>query len=189
MTQFREPDHDIHPLILDRWSSRSFDKKAIPQDVLHSLFEAARWAPSAMNAQPWKFIVVTSQADMNTFNSFIYDGNLTWCKEASAYALLYSEKFYENGDVNRAHSFDAGAASMLLALEAENQGLATHMMGGFDSHKARETLHISEQYDLHVVIAIGYRGNKSKLPEALQQRERPNGRHPIESFVTFGLND
>jgi nitroreductase len=142
-----------------------------------------------MNAQPWKFIVVTSQADMNTFNSFIYDGNLTWCKEASAYALLYSEKFYENGDVNRAHSFDAGAASMLLALEAENQGLATHMMGGFDSHKARETLHISEQYDLHVVIAIGYRGNKSKLPEALQQRERPNGRHPIESFVTFGLND
>jgi nitroreductase len=187
LSQYREPNHDIHPLILDRWSSRSFEQKEIPSDELNSLFEAARWAPSAMNAQPWKFIVATSENDKETFNSFIYEGNLTWCKNASVYALLYSDKYYENGDSNRAHGFDAGAASMLLALEAENQGLATHMMGGFDQVKAREVLKIPDHYDLHVIIAIGYRGAKEKLPEGLQLREQPNGRNPIESFVKFGI--
>jgi nitroreductase len=185
MTNLREPDFDINPIFIERWSSRSYVKKPIPHEELMSLFEAARWTPSAMNAQPWRFLVGTTEEDHAKFGSVIFDRNWAWCKEASVFALLYSDKFYENGDENRSHTFDAGAASFALALEAENQGLATHMMGGFDNAKAREVFQIPDHYELHVIIAIGYRGPKENLPAELQLREQANNRNKVETFVSF----
>lgn len=182
----RNPDYPILPVFLERWSPRSYEEREIPEDVLFSLFEAARWAPSANNLQPWQFIIARTPADKEKFLSFLYEGNARWCKHASAFALLLSSKVKPDGSANGNHAFDAGTSWGYLALEAVNQGLAAHAMAGFDAVKARETLNIPEEYALHCVISIGYRGSPSQLPEELQEREQPSGRRPLAESLHEG---
>ncbi len=188
VNDFRKPDFEISPQFINRWSPRSFVEKDISEEVLFSVFEAARWAPSASNMQPWRFVIARTQEDLEKFHSFIVPGNLTWAKHASALAVIISETKTERGE-NAWHAFDAGTAWSHLALEAANKGLVTHAMGGFDKEKARQVLNVPDEYALHAVIAIGFQGEKDALPENLQEREIPSGRRPLKESLfegTFG---
>lgn len=185
VAQFRQPTYEIDPVFVNRWSPRSFSEKEVPEEVLLSLFEAARWAPSAFNLQPWRFIIARSQEAREQFHSFIGEFNLTWCKKAPAFTLIISKVTSEHGD-NRSHAFDTGAAWGSLSLEAVHKGLITHPMTGIDFDKAREVLQIPDDYAINALVAIGYQGEKDALPEALQQREQPSPRRPLEESIFEG---
>ncbi|MEW9673314.1 nitroreductase family protein [Ammoniphilus sp. 3BR4] len=183
--KFRQPTYEIDPVFLNRWSPRSFLEKEVPQDVLLSLFEAARWAPSAFNLQPWRFILARTKEDREKFYPFIGEFNRTWCEKAPVLALIISKVASDNGP-NRSHSFDTGSAWGYLALEAVKKGLITHPMTGFDFDKAREALNVPEDYAIEALIAIGYQGEKNALPDHLQQREQPSPRRPLEESLFEG---
>ncbi|WP_106496749.1 nitroreductase family protein [Lentibacillus sp. Marseille-P4043] len=185
--EFRKASHDIDPIFIKRWSPRSFLNKEVPCDVLHSVFEAARWAPSAANIQPWRFITARSQEDREKFLSFIYEGNVAWCDKAPVLVAVVSKMDSEfTGGDNPTHAFDTGAAWGYLALEAARKGLATHAMGGFDREKAKEVLNIPENYVVHAIVALGYKGEKELLLEQFQEREKPSNRNEVEEFMFEG---
>ncbi|NEW06474.1 nitroreductase family protein [Paenibacillus sp. SYP-B3998] len=179
----RQPDHEINPQFLTRWSPRSFKEQEVPENVLLSLFEAARWSPSGSNLQPWRFIIARSIEERAKFHPFIAAGNREWCEKAPVLAVLVSHTKTANGNTNPSHAFDAGTSWGYLALEAANQGLITHAMGGFDRQQAREALGVPEDYDIHAVIAIGYRGPIDALADKFQEREVPSNRQPLDSFL------
>ncbi|WP_407269636.1 nitroreductase family protein [Radiobacillus sp. PE A8.2] len=183
--QHRTADYEIDPIYINRWSPRSFQDKQIPDDILLSLFEAARWAPSSMNLQPWRFIIARTEEDRARFHSFINEMNLTWAKKAPVFALLISEREHEKGK-NGSHKFDAGAAWGYLALEAVRKGLITHPMGGIDRDKAREVLQIPDNFTVDALIAIGYQAEKEALPEDVQKREKPSPRRPLTETLYEG---
>lgn len=185
-TLFRKAEHDIDPVYLNRWSPRSFLDKDVPDDMLWSLFEAARWAPSAYNLQPWRFVIARTPEDREMFHSFISEFNLAWCRKAPVLVLMLSQRVTDRGE-NLSHAFDTGAAWGFLALEAVRKGLVTHPMTGFDMEKARETLRIPDEYAIQALIAIGYQGPREALPEGLQEREQPSQRRPLGSFVYEGM--
>lgn len=186
--QKRKADYPIADIFLNRWSPRSFLEKEVPEELLMSVFEAARWAPSANNRQPWYFIVARTKEEKEKFYQFINEGNLQWCKKAPVLALLISKRRNENGE-NRYHAFDAGTCWGFLALQAVKNGLITHPMGGINREKARDLLNIPDDFDIHIVIAIGYQGEKEDLPKPFQNRELPNDRRPLKDSLfqgTFG---
>lgn len=178
--QLRQSDHEIDPIFINRWSPRSFLKKEVPEEVLMRVFEAARWAPSANNSQPWRFILARTQAERELFYSFIFERNLEWCKNAPVLAVLISD------NQNRMDAFDSGTAWGFLSLQAIKEGLKTHAIGGFDKDKAREVLNIPEEYNVQVAIAIGYQGEKDALPEDFQARELPSNRRPLVETIFEG---
>ncbi|WP_078433193.1 nitroreductase family protein [Metabacillus halosaccharovorans] len=188
VSTIRKPNFEVSPQFINRWSPRSFLEKEIPENVLFSLFEAARWAPSASNIQPWRFIIARTKEDLEKFHSFIMPGNLVWCKKAPVLAVVASKKTTERGP-NSWHAFDAGTAWGYLALEAHKKGLVTHAMGGFEKEKAREVLNVPDDIEIHAVIAIGYQGEKEILPENLQEREQPSDRRPLKELLFEGTFD
>ncbi len=183
--KFRKPTHEIDDIFINRWSPRSFSEQKIPKDILLSLFEAARWAPSAFNIQPWRFIIAHTKESREKFYSFISESNLSWCKKAPVLTLIISEKENDRGE-NRSHSFDAGTAWGFLSLQAIKCGLITHPMSGFDFEKARKVLEIPDNYEIQACIAIGYQSDRENLPKQLQEREEPNGRRPLEESIFDG---
>lgn len=183
----RKAEHDIDPVFLNRWSPRSYKSDPVPEDVLFSLFEAARWAPSGNNEQPWRFIMARTQEDRERFYPFIAEGNRIWCEKAPVLTLILSKTDTSRDTPNRTHAFDAGAAWACLALEATRQGLIAHAMGGFDREQAKVVLGIPEGYEPQAVIAIGYQGDQDVLPEALQEREKPSGRRELGETVFEGV--
>lgn len=186
--QYRQAHYEIDPVYLKRWSSRSFTNEDVPEDILYSLFEAARWAPSAGNHQPWRFIIARSETDRKKFLTFMKRGNATWCDKAPVLVAVVSQKKWEDDDkdYNPTHAFDTGAAWGFLAMEATRKGLVAHAMGGFDREKAKATLNIPKDYDVHAIIAIGYRGDKQNLSPDLQARENPSTRKSIKAFISEG---
>lgn len=184
----RKAAYDIDPIYIKRWSPRSFTDQAIPDDVLYSLFEAARWAPSAANMQPWRFIIARTPADKENFLSFIDDGNVIWCQNAPVLVAVASRMDNpKSGKENRTHAFDTGTAWGFLALEANRKGLITHAMGGFDREKAKAALRLPKNFAVHAIVAIGYQGDKEALPKHLQEREQPSDRYDISTFVFEGM--
>jgi Nitroreductase len=179
----RQPDHPVHPLILNRWSPRSYSDRPVTDEVLLTVLEAARWAPSASNAQPWRFYVARTEAEHEIFRTFIRPTNRLWTDKAPVLLLLASEKLKENGDPNGAHAFDSGAAWGLLALQANLLGLSTRAVGGFDAGKAREVLGTPEHIALHAVIALGYQGDLDTLEASFHEREIPNSRRPLQDSL------
>lgn len=187
---FRKPTYEIDDVFISRWSPRSFSEQEIPENILLSLFEAARWAPSAFNYQPWRFIIAHTEESREKFYSFISEFNLSWCKKAPVLALIVSEKENEQGE-NKSHSFDTGTAWGFLSLQATKCGLITHPMTGFDFEKARKVLEIPDNFELQALIAIGYQDERENLPKQLQEREEPNGRRPLKESIfdgEFGQN-
>jgi nitroreductase len=184
--EHRQPDFEIHPQFLTRWSPRAFSEQEVTDEVLLSLFEAARWSPSSSNLQPWRYIIARTPEDRVKFQSFLIPFNAEWASKAPVLAVLISHKKTPNGNLNTTHAFDAGTSWGYLALEAANQGLITHAMAGFDADKARSVLEIPEDYDLQTVIAIGYRGAKESLSEVLQEREIPSTRRPVKESLFEG---
>lgn len=192
MSTARNATHPVHPMFTERWSPRSFTGEVLPQEVLQSLFEAARWAPSASNMQPWRFLY--GHAGTPAFQS-ILDGlvpfNQGWAHKASALIVVLSKKTsvapgQTEAKPNPWHSFDAGSAWMSLALQAHHLGWATHGMGGFDGAKLREGLAIPADVAVECVVAVGKRGDKAALPEGLQARELPNDRVPLAQIAAEG---
>jgi nitroreductase len=181
----RKAQFELDPIYLNRWSPRSFLSKPVEDDKLLGVLEAARWAPSAYNDQPWKFIIARTEEDRRKFYSFVSDFNLAWCKAAPVLILILSRTVTERGD-NPSHAFDTGAAWGFLALEAVRKGLITHAMTGIDKAKAREVLNVPQDYEVQGLVALGYQGPKENLPEALRERERPSQRKPLEESLFEG---
>jgi nitroreductase len=188
----RIADHPIAPQFLARWSLRAFTGDSLPEATLLQFLEAARWAPSGFNAQPWRFIWgrAGTPAWAPIFNS-LSDYNQGWAQRASALVLVLSqERWVAPGKAeaqnNSTHAFDAGAAWGHLALQVSLAGWAAHGIGGFDRDAARVALGVPDGYSLHAVIAIGRQGDKTVLPEALQAREAPNGRLPLTALAAEG---
>jgi len=187
VNDFRKAAYDIDPIYIKRWSPRSFAKKDVSEKTLNSLFEAARWAPSAANIQPWRYIYAKTAEDKECFMSFIKKGNIPWCKHAPVLIAIVSRRHWPKGDdVNPTHAFDTGTSWGFLALEAARKGLIAHAMGGFYREKAKEVLNLPDNYDVHAIVALGYQGHLDELEEQFHDRETPSTRKPIEEFTFEG---
>lgn len=184
----RNPTHEINSLIINRWSPRSFMPEEISDKELFTLFEAARWAPSSSNSQPWRFIYAKRNSkNWDALFELLVEFNKQWCADASSLVVIVSRKNFEhNGQPSVTHQFDTGSAWENLAIQAVSQGLITHAMAGFDYEKARKNLEVPEDYDVVAMIAIGKRGPKEKLSPELQAREIPNTRKPLSEIVMEG---
>jgi nitroreductase len=188
----RVADHAIDSLFLQRWSPRAFTGEAIPEAELATLFEAARWAPSAYNSQPWRFLAARRDTPhWEKFLGLLVPFNQSWAYRAAALAILVSaSEFQPPGDDKpaplRSHSLDAGAAWAQLALQATRSGWYAHGMAGFDAERAAVELNVPAGHRVEIAIAIGRLGEKAILPEALQAREQPSGRKPVTEIAFEG---
>ena len=179
----------IHEILSERWSPRAFEPRPVEPEKLRRLFEAARWAASSYNAQPWYFIVATKD-DAETFDkvlaSFV-EGNRAWAKNAPVVALSVARvNFEHNGQPNRYALYDVGQASANLAVQATAMGLQVHQMGGILPEKARELFAIPPEYEVVAGIALGYPAEPDSLPEELRREAAPRVRKAVESFVFSG---
>ncbi len=183
-------DFPVHELIRERWSPRAFADKPVPQGVLRSIFEAARWAPSSNNEQPWAYLVATCDDNENfeKMLSVLVEFNANWAKGAPVLAIAVAElAFAKNNAPNRNAQYDTGAASALLSVEATAQELAVHQMAGFDPAKTRQVFGIPAGWEAIAALAIGYPGDPASLPQPLKDRElAPRTRKPIAEFVMAG---
>jgi nitroreductase len=179
----RKEEHPVSPVFLNRWSPRSYSDKAVSDEALYSILEAARWAPSAFNDQPWRFIIAKTEKQLKIFHEFLHPFNRAWAESAPILLLIASSKTTDTGDLNSAHAFDTGTSWGYLAIQATILGLSTHAIGGFDKEKARRLLGISDEYELHVVVTVGYRGEKDTLVQSLQEREHPSIRRPLHESI------
>jgi nitroreductase len=184
----RKADYPIDAVFLDRWSPRAMSGEGIPEEELLSLFEAARWAPSSFNNQPWRFLYARRDTvHWPLFFDLLVDFNKTWVKEAAALVLFISRTTFEHNDeISVTHSFDTGAAWENLALQGSLKGLVVHGMQGFDYEKARTVLKIPEGFQVEAMAAIGKPGKKEDLPEKLQERETPNDRRKLSETIFEG---
>jgi nitroreductase len=179
----------VHDLIRERWSPRAFSNKPVDAATLASLFEAARWAPSSNNEQPWAYLVATKDnpEDFEKMLSVLVEFNAGWAQSAPVLVLAVSRLNFPNGNPNRNAFYDTGAASILLSIEATARGLSVHQMAGFDSAKARQVFEIPSDCDAIAAIAIGYPGDPNTLSEKLRDREvAPRTRKPLAEFVMSG---
>jgi len=190
MNKKASPDHPIHDLLADRWSPYAFADKPVKEADLCSLFEAARWAPSSYNEQPWSYIVATKDdtKEFQTLLSCLNDANQAWACNAPVLALgVVNLKFALNGLDNRAAVHDLGLASGNLCAEATARGLFVHQMIGILPDKAREIYGVPEECEVWTGLAIGYKGNPQDIPENLRERDQtPRQRKPLSAFVFSG---
>jgi len=181
--QARPPLHGVDPLFVNRWSTRAFQPYTISQQELYALLEAAQYAPSANNMQPWRFFVAATGQEKTLFQSFIMPRNLLWCKNASAYILLASDSLTPDGNENRMHAFDTGAAWQSIALQANMLGLSTRAMGGFEKAAAIEKLAIPSNLHPQIVIAVGKPGSLEQLDESFHPMNKPTPRKSLDELI------
>jgi nitroreductase len=184
----RRADHPIDELFLDRWSPRAMTGEPIPDEELMVLFEAARWAPSSFNNQPWRILYARRNTEhWATFLDLLVESNQAWASNAAALLLFVSKTTFDrNGKPARTHSFDAGSAWENLALQASLRGIVAHGMQGFDYDRARTALDIPDEYQVEAMIAVGRPGPRESLPEKLQAVESPNDRRPLAQTICEG---
>jgi nitroreductase len=184
------PDYPIHEPLAARWSPYAFDDRLVPEADLRSLFEAARWAPSSFNEQPWRYLVATKD-DPEQFQrllSCLVEGNQIWAQAAPVLALgVVSLRFARNAQDNRAAVHDLGLAAGNLLVEATVRGMFVHQMIGILPDKARELYGIPEGFEAWTGLAIGYKGDPTSLPARLRERDlAPRQRKPLREFVFSG---
>jgi nitroreductase len=177
----------IHALIRCRWSPCAFSSRALGDDELRRLFEAARWAPSSFNEQPWRFVIARREdaAAHQRMLSCVFEKNREWAKAAPLLALSVARThFTVNGQVNRHAMHDVGLAVGQLTMQATAMGLVLHQIAGFDADLAREAHEIPEAFEPVAVLAIGYPGDPEELPEKLRKKdEAARQRLPLEEIV------
>ena len=182
--------HELLAPIRDRWSPRAFSGRIPPKEVLIRIFEAARWAPSAFNEQPWRFLVAmkSEESEFERMLSCLKEANAAWAGKAPVLAILStSTRFDRDGNTNRHAAHDAGMALAQLILQATWDGLFVHPMAGFSREKAREVFGIPEGFEPLTALAIGYYGDPDELPEDLKEREQaPRQRRPLEQSLFSG---
>ncbi len=188
----RHADHPIDPMFTERWSPRAFSGEDLPVETLMSFFEAARWAPSSYNSQPWRFVWGRrGTPHFDTLLGLLSGANPDWCKNASALVFIIScETMTVPGKdepvPSRTHSFDAGSGYMSLSLQAHLAGWYTHGMVGLNFAQAAETLRVPLGFNVEMALAIGRLGDPATLAEGLRAREMPNTRKPIAESVFEG---
>ena len=189
---FRTADHEIDEVFLERWSPRAFTEEEITEEDLFSMFEAARWAPSSYNSQPWVFIYARrSSPHWDKLLGLLNEFNQSWAKRAGAIVVMASNSVMlppgaEKAVPSHSHSFDAGAAWGYFALQGAKLGWHAHGMVGFDIARAFGELDFPEGYRVEAAAAVGRLGDKSILPEGLQKREAPSPRKPVTDFAFEG---
>ncbi len=186
--KFRPREHGVYPLFPNRWSGRAMNGEPITREALFTLFEAARWAPSSFNNQPWRFFYALRDTEAwPRFLSLLTPNNRSWCENAGALLVIASKTTFDhNGKPMPSHSFDTGAAWMNLSLQGHISGLVVHGMGGFDHARARADLGLPEELAVEAMCAVGHPAPVESLPENLRAREIPSGRKPVEEFVFAG---
>jgi nitroreductase len=181
-----EIEFPVLEVIQNRRSKRAYSAQSVESEKIKSLFEAARWAPSAVNEQPWIYLYATSDQPLwQTIFETLHEGNQLWSKDAPLLIVsLLRKEFSRNGKVNASAKYDVGAANAFLSLQATALGLNVHQMGGYDAQLLRGNLHIPDVYEPVVIMAVGYPGNTETLPAQLQVREMaPRMRMVQDEFV------
>jgi nitroreductase len=191
LTPGRQPDHPVDMQFLSRWSPRSFNGRPMTEADVLTVLEAARWAPSASNNQPARFVwALRGDAAFDAILDALVPFNRDWAGRAAALVVVASKDFTpakDGGEVpNRWASFDAGAAWMSLALQAHAMGLVAHAMGGFDVAALAAAVALPEGHTLHAVVALGQQGPVDLLPEGLRDRETPNQRRQLAETALRG---
>ena len=183
-------DHPILKLLSERWSPYGFERRPVPEAALRSLFEAARWAASSYNEQPWNYLVATREdpLEFGRLLGCLVEANQAWAKTAPVLVLgVVSLQFARNKQDNRAAVHDLGLAAGNLVMEATARGLSVHQMIGILPDKAREVYQIPEHFEAWTVMAIGYKTDPAKLPDDLRERDMtPRQRKPLGKFVFTG---
>lgn len=179
-------DH-IHQVIRERYSTVTFSSKEIEESKLAMLIEAARWAPSAFNEQPWRFIVGIKGKD-ETYDKILdclVDANKHWAQYAPVLMIsLAEDKSSVTGKQNRFAQYDTGMAVGNLLAQATSMGLYVHQMGGYSVNKAKEVFNVSDDYQLMAAMAIGYKGELGLFPDDLKEREQKKRyRKPLDDFL------
>lgn len=184
---YRNPDYPIEDMILNRWSPRAMSGEPIDAEQLMSLFEAARWAPSALNLQDRFYLYAHREtSDFELFFQLLAKGNQAWCDKAAVLIVAFSDSQLPDGKPNPWHALDAGLAIENLLLQCSAMGLAGHPMTGFDAEKASRDLNVPERFVPQCMIAVGHPGDPSQLSEFNQAREFPNQRKPLSDFIREG---
>ena len=190
MEKLAETDYPIHDLLQRRWSPRAFSDRMVEPERLRSLWEAARWAPSSFNEQPWNFIVATrqDQAEYTRLLSCLVESNIRWAQKAPVLMISVAKLSFEKDSEPNRHAFhDVGLAVENLVIQATAFGLVLHQMAGIYPEKVRELYRIPEQYEPVAGIALGYPGDPGTLPDGLRQRElAKRTRKPLREFVFTG---
>jgi nitroreductase len=186
----RVAEHAIDDQFIKRWSPRAFTAEPISEATLLSFLEAARWAPSAYNSQPWRFLYARRDTpNWERYLGLLNEFNRSWAQHASALVIVMSKTTFAAPGASEEtpalwHTFDTGSAWGHLALQASLSGWHTHGMAGFDQELTRKELKIPEGYALHAAVAIGKLGDKASLAEALQAREVPSPRRPLSELAS-----
>jgi nitroreductase len=187
-SEVRKADYDIDTIFLDRWSPRAMSGEEIPEEDLMILFEAARWAPSSYNNQPWRILYARRNTEhWPLFFDLLVEPNKVWAKNAAALLLFISKTTFDhNGAPSITHTFDTGAAWENLALQGSLKGYVVHGMQGFDYERARVVLGIPDGFQVEAMAVIGKPGEKEDLPEKLQERESPSNRRKLAETICEG---
>ena len=192
MSASRTPDHPVDPQFFQRWSPRAFTGEALDRASLMTVLEAARWAPSSFNSQPWRFIYgLAGTPAFDAIFGALAPVNQSWTQRAGALVLLVSRTKWippngtELAPLGSA-AFDTGAAWMSIALQAEKMSLKAHAIGGYDRDAMRAALQVPADHALHAVVALGRQGPKDVLTPDQQAREAPNARQPLAKLVAEG---
>jgi nitroreductase len=184
----RKAQYPIDHLFIDRWSPRAMSGESLTDEEIMTLFEAARWAPSSYDGQPWRFIYAkrdTPQWDV--MYDLMVDFNKQWAKGAGMLILVISRTTFEyNNKPDRTHSFTSGCAMQNLALQGYIKGLVVHGMEGFNYNRAREVYKIPDDYTIEAMYAVGKPGRVEDLPQEMQKREEPSDRKPVQELICEG---
>lgn len=183
----RKIENGVDPLFVNRWSPRAMSGEAVSREELMALFEAAHWAPSASNNQPWRFYYARRDTPgWPAFFNLLEKFNQAWTKNAGALLIIVSKKTFDNGKPSRTHSFDTGSAWVSLALQGSLKGLVVHGMEGFDYDRAKNLLGLGDDFQVEAMAAVGKPGRKEDLPPNLQAREKPSNRKMLSEIVFEG---
>ena len=181
-----DTQHPIHDLLARRWSPRAFADRPVAPDVLRSLWEAARWAPSSANQQPWNFLVATrdDRQEFDRMLECLVEGNQVWAKDAPVLMISVAARLDRDKDPNAHAWYDVGQAVMSLSVQATAMGLVVHQMAGILPDKIRELYQVPDSHEPVTGLALGYPGTPEQLSDKLRQRETaPRTRKPISEFI------
>ena len=186
--QHRQPERPVETIIYHRWSPRAMSGEPLTNAELMRLFEAARWAPSSFNEQPWRFVYAERGGEhWSRFFDLLSEGNRRWAGAAAVLIVVLSRTTFErNANPSRTHSYDTGAAWQNLALQGSRMGLVVHGMAGFDYERARVVLEVPDEFAVEAMAAVGRRAPVEALPESLRERELPSGRKPVAEVAFPG---
>jgi nitroreductase len=184
----RKADWPIDKIFLNRWSPRAMTGEPVTREDLMTLFEAARWAPSSYNNQPWRMLYAhRDTGQWQLFFDLLVEFNQSWAKNAGALVLFISRTTFDmNGEPSVTHSFDTGSAWENFALQGSLKGLVVHGMQGFDYDAARTALNIPVGYQVEAMVAVGKPAAPETLPAELQDREAPSDRRPLDQTICEG---